>query len=48
MSRDDDFLTPLAQGAAQLRELFEAYVAAGFTERQALQLLKALIRGLTP
>jgi hypothetical protein len=40
-----DPVTDLAAGAAQLHELFEAYLAAGFTEPQAMQLLSAIIRG---
>lgn len=38
-----DPITDLAAGAAQLHELYSAYVGAGFTEMQALQLVIALI-----
>lgn len=38
-------LTDLAAGAAQLHELFTAYVAAGFTENQALRLVIGLLTG---
>jgi hypothetical protein len=45
---DDDALPPdpltqLAQGAAQGHELFMAYVQAGFTRGEALQLLIVVI-----
>jgi hypothetical protein len=36
-------MTELAQAAAQLHELFTAYVDAGFTEQQALYLIGKLI-----
>jgi hypothetical protein len=38
-----DPITDLAAGAAQLHELYTAYVAAGFTDIQALQLIIALL-----
>lgn len=42
----DDPMTELAQGAAQTHELYTAYVKAGFTEAQAMQIICALIAGL--
>lgn len=39
-----DPVTSLAEGAAQLHELFVAYLEAGFTERQALYLLGQVIQ----
>ena len=39
----DDPLTPMGEGASQQHELFMAWVAAGFTEAQALELLKVVI-----
>jgi hypothetical protein len=42
---DDDPLTELGQAAVQLHELFCSYVAAGFTEQQALYLIGKLISG---
>ena len=36
-------LTQLAEGAAQAHELFLAYVGAGFTRQEALQLLVAIL-----
>lgn len=36
-------LTVLAEGAAQLHEVYTAYVAAGFTSAQAMQLVCATI-----
>lgn len=36
-------LTPLAEGAAQLHELFRAYVEAGFTEAQAIDLIARIV-----
>ena len=45
----EDPITQLAEGAASAHELFTAYVAAGFTENQALylvgQLITAAMRG---
>lgn len=38
-------LTALAEGAAQLHELYTAYVAAGFTPAQAMQLVCAMVGG---
>lgn len=40
-----DPLTDLAASAAQLHEAFEAFVAAGFTEAQAMQMVCAIITG---
>jgi hypothetical protein len=37
-------ISDLAQAATQLHELFSAYVAAGFTEPQALYLIGQLLR----
>lgn len=39
----EDPITELAAAAAQMHELFSAYVDAGFTEQQALYLLGRLI-----
>lgn len=39
-------LTQLGQGAARQHEMFTTWVAAGFTEEQALELLKAVITSL--
>lgn len=36
-------LTALAEGAAQLHELYRSYVEAGFTETQAMQLVCAMV-----
>lgn len=36
-------ITELAALAAQHHELYQAWTAAGFTEQQALELLKALV-----
>lgn len=36
-------LTPLAEGAAHIHELFRTYVAAGFTEHQAIDLIARII-----
>ncbi|WP_187438187.1 hypothetical protein [Actinomadura decatromicini] len=38
-----DPITELAAGAAQLHEAYEAFVAAGFTEGQAMQIVCAVI-----
>jgi len=43
--RDFDLaLTPLAQWAASLREMYEVLVSQGFTEDQALTILVAIMR----
>ncbi|MFI6510119.1 hypothetical protein ACIBCT_21145 [Streptosporangium sp. NPDC050855] len=51
MPDPEDPITLLAEGAAQLHELFLAYLNAGFTEPQALfllgQMLQASIKGAT-
>lgn len=39
-----DPVSALAEGAAQLHEVFEAYQDAGFTERQALYLLGQILQ----
>jgi hypothetical protein len=39
----DDPISPLAEGAAQLHELFLCYVKTGFTEAQALYLIGQII-----
>jgi hypothetical protein len=41
-----DPVTDLAAGAAQLHELYEAYVAAGFTQAQATQLVCTVLRAV--
>lgn len=38
-------LTALAEGAAQLHEVYSAYVAAGFSEQQALYLTACALCG---
>jgi hypothetical protein len=40
-------LTVLAAAAAQMHEQFRAYVAAGFTEAQAMQMLCAMLAAMT-
>jgi hypothetical protein len=36
-------ITALAEGAAQMHELYTAYVGAGFTSIQAMQLICAMV-----
>lgn len=49
MPEPEDPITQLAIGAAAAHELFTSYVAAGFTEQQALYLTAQLITaGLRP
>lgn len=36
-------ITKLAAGAAQLHELYTAYVDAGFTEQQALRIIISIL-----
>lgn len=43
MSELEDPITQLAEGAASAHELFLAYVAAGFTENQALYLVAQMV-----
>lgn len=45
MTRDETGmqLTPLAEDSIAVHEMFKAYVAAGFTEDQAMRLLVAHI-----
>lgn len=38
-----DPLSMLAAGAAQLHEAYESFIAAGFTEAQAMQLVCAVL-----
>jgi hypothetical protein len=42
----EDPMTALQAGAAQQHEMFVAWVVAGFTEAQALELLKAVVTAL--
>ncbi|MFF7329661.1 hypothetical protein [Streptomyces sp. NPDC008150] len=39
----EDPLTQLAAAAAQLHEVFQAHIEAGFTEQQALELVKTIL-----
>jgi hypothetical protein len=39
----EDPMSELAEGAAQLHELFMAYVGAGFTRGEALQIVMSII-----
>ena len=39
-------MTALAEGAAQMHEMFTAYVAAGFTEAQALYLVGCALKAI--
>lgn len=43
-----DPVTALAAAATQLHELYESYVAAGFTEEQALRLVVAALQVVAP
>lgn len=40
-----DPITALAEGAAQIHELFLAYVNAGFTPEQALRIVIGMVQG---
>lgn len=42
-----DPVTPLAESAAQLHELFLAYAGGGFTEDQAFAIVLAVVTTLT-
>lgn len=43
MPEPEDPITQLAAAAVQLHELYNSYVAAGFTEDQAFDLAKAFL-----
>lgn len=43
MPDPEDSITELAAGAAQLHEVYLAYLNAGFTEPQAFELTKAIL-----
>lgn len=43
MPEPTDPMTQLAAGAAQLLEVYETYVQAGFTEQQSFELVKAIL-----
>jgi hypothetical protein len=45
MPDPEDPITQLAEAAMSLHELFIAYVAAGFTENQALYIVGQLVAG---
>jgi hypothetical protein len=38
-----DPISDLAAGAAQLHEAYESFIAAGFTEQQAMQMVCAIL-----
>ncbi|TDU73492.1 hypothetical protein [Streptomyces sp. KS 21] len=43
MTESLDPITAMAAAAVQLHEMYEAFVAAGFTEEQALELTKTAL-----
>ncbi|MFG3136139.1 hypothetical protein ACGFZA_07935 [Streptomyces sp. NPDC048211] len=43
MPEPSDPMTVLAAAAAQVHELYQSYVDAGFTEQQALELTKTVL-----
>lgn len=43
MAELEDPITQLASAAAQLHELYLSYLAAGFTEAQAFDLVKTIL-----
>jgi len=45
MGDPEDPITELAAAAAQLHELYTAYIDAGFTEPQAFDLIKTVMLG---
>ncbi len=46
MRPPDDPFTAQNEGAVVQHELFKAWVAAGFTDEQALELLKAVVTAM--
>lgn len=45
MNEPQDPITELAEAAASQHEMFMAWVEAGFTESQAMELMKTVIMG---
>lgn len=45
MNEPADPITELAAAAVQLHELYEAFMEAGFTDRQALELVMTAMQG---
>lgn len=43
MPEPEDPITQLAAAAVQLHELYNSYIAAGFTDQQAFDLVKAIL-----
>ncbi|MFE2326103.1 hypothetical protein ACFXD5_19610 [Streptomyces sp. NPDC059385] len=43
MNQPADPITAMASAAIQIHEMYEAFVAAGFTEQQALELTKTAL-----
>jgi hypothetical protein len=43
MPEPTDPMTVLSAAATQIHELYQSYVDAGFTEQQALELIKAIL-----
>jgi hypothetical protein len=43
MPEPEDPITQLAAAAVQLHELYNSYLAAGFTEPQAFELVKTIL-----
>lgn len=41
--REQDIFTPMGESVAAMHELYESYVAGGFTPRQALWLTAAMV-----
>lgn len=46
MINDDNDMTPLAEAATNLHEVYTAYVAAGFTESQAMTLMSVMVTAM--
>ncbi len=46
MDEPEEPLTPLAESAGQMHEMFTAYVQAGFTEQQALYLTGQAVKAI--
>jgi hypothetical protein len=46
MPEPQEPLTALAEGAAQMHEMFLAYIQAGFTEQQALYLVGCALKAM--
>ena len=46
MKDPNDPVTPLAEAAGAMREMYEEYVRAGFSKKEAFELVKETVRSM--